>query len=251
MKAILTGMNGTIAPSLARRLREHGHAVVAWDRSRVPPDDPLACRGFLLQVAPDACFHLATGSPDWVETLAGLCSELQIRFLFTSSVSVFSDRQQGPFAVDATPDATDDYGRYKIECERRVRSANAAALIARLGWQIGDAPGSNTPGWNTMVDHLCQRMERDGRIEASVHWLPACAFLGDTAEVLHRLMEDFPAGTYHIDGNPGMSFYEIVRALDRVQGRSWKIVPSTTPVLDMRMVDQRLSVTPITARFGV
>jgi dTDP-4-dehydrorhamnose reductase len=245
MKALITGMNGAVAPVVARRLWQHGHTVVAWDRSSVPTDDEGACRDFVRDIAPDWFFHFATGAPEWAETVARIAAELDVPFLFTSSVSVFSDRRPGPFDVAAEPDATDDYGRYKIECERRVLEANPEATIARLGWQIGDEPGANH-----MVDHLCRAAERDGRVEASRRWVPACSFLDDTAEALHRLMTGHPPGLYHLDGNPGLTFYEIVRGLDELQGRGWTVVAADSPELDNRMVDPRISVAPITARLA-
>jgi dTDP-4-dehydrorhamnose reductase len=246
MKAVITGINGTVAPVLARRLWNHNHTVVGWDRSLVAVDDPAACRDFVAGERPDWFFHVATGSPEWAETTASLAAELRISYMFISSVSVFSDRRPGPFEIHATPDATDDYGRYKIECERRVRAANPRAWIARLGWQIGDEPGSNT-----MVDHLCRAAERDGRVEASVKWIPACSFLDDTAAALHRLAEEQPPGVYHLDGNPGLRFYEIACGLDRLHGHAWEIVPRESPAFDNRLADTRVEVEPITTRLAV
>ena len=66
--------------------------------------------------------------------MAQACAANQIKFLFTSSVSVFSTQQHGPFAPDVQPAATNDYGAYKRECEQRVRRVNAQAIIARLAW---------------------------------------------------------------------------------------------------------------------
>lgn len=244
MKVIVTGMRGTVAPALARRLGERGHEVVAWDRGRVPAGDPAACRAFVADAGADWLFHVATGPPEWAETIARACADHGVGLLFTSSVSVFSDRRQGPYGVDLEPDATDDYGAYKIECERRVRGAHPGAIVARLGWQIGDAPGSNT-----MVDHLSRAMERDGRIEASARWLPSCSFLADTADALCDLAERHAAGTYHLEGNPGLSFLEVALALDRVGRRGWRVVAAEAPVLDNRMQDPRVRVVPITGRF--
>lgn len=243
MKAILTGMNGTVAPVVARRLWESGHTVVAWDRSEVSIEDPRACRAFLEEIAPDRFFHIATGSPVWAETVARLCAEMGVRFLFTSSVSVFSDRRQGPHGVDVEPDATDDYGRYKIECERGVRAANPEAVVARLAWQIGDARGSNN-----MLDHLWRMAEREGRVAASPRFHPSCAFLDDTAETLCALIERAEPDTYHLEGNPGLSFYEIASGLNRLHDAGWEVVESDAPVLDNRMADPRVAVAPITAR---
>ena len=177
--------------------------------------------------------------------MAQVCAAHQIKFLFTSSVSVFSHQQHGPFGVDVQPAATDDYGAYKIECEQRVRQANPQALIARLAWQIGTAPGSNN-----MIDFLHRTMQVSGKIEASTNWYPACAFLEDTADAVYRLIDTYEPGTYHLDGNPGLTFHQIVTGLNRLHGEQWSVVPTTAPVQNNRMLDDRITIKPITARLG-
>jgi dTDP-4-dehydrorhamnose reductase len=241
MKTIVTGMNGTVAPVLAQHLESNGVGVFPWDRSRVSTEDETAMAAFVDEVEPDWFFHVATGSPEWTEAVARLTRERGVRFLFTSSVSVFSDKMQGPFPVDAQPDATDDYGRYKYECEQQVRAANAEAIVARLGWQIGEAPGSNN-----MVDFIAKAVAEHGHVEAGARWLPSCCFLRDTAEALCALMAQHPPGLYQVEGNPGLSFFEIVSRLNHRHGNPWTVVPTDVPEWDNRMVDPRIRTRSIT-----
>lgn len=239
-------MNGTVAPALAARWSADGHRFVPWNRQVVPVDDPSAIRRFIADERPDWFFHVAMGSADWAEAAAQVCAEFGVRFLLTSSASVFSDSQPGPHGVDTVPDARDEYGRYKIECEHRVRAACPEAIIARIGWQIGQAPGSNN-----MIDYLHRTADSDGRIQASTRWYPACSFLEDTAESLCRLTHGYPSGTHHLDGNPGLSLYEIVIQLNRLQGRGWTIVQTADPAKNNLMIDERITIIPITQRFAV
>lgn len=244
MKALITGLNGTVAPALAQHLSAGGHSIIPWDRSAVAIDNPDAISNFIRQTRPGWFFHIATGSPTWAELAARVCAEEGIKFLFSSSVSVFSASQSGPFTVDIPPEPGDDYGRYKLECEQRVRAAHPGALVARLGWQIGTAPGGNQ-----MVDFLDRAFRERGCIEASIYWYPACSFLPDTARSLAELMQTYPPGLYHLDGNPGLNFHEIATNLNRLQNDRWIVNPSTAPVLNNRMVDPRVQVSPITRRF--
>lgn len=243
MKALVTGLNGTVAPVLARVLADEGHTVVGWDRAVIPTDDPEAARAFLGREQPDAVFHLATGSPDWAALVAGLSAESDIAFLFTSSVSVFAASQRGPHTVEATPTPEDDYGRYKLACEQVVRAAHPGAHVVRIGWQIGTRRGGNQ-----MVDHLEQTHAREGRIAASTAWVQACSFLEDTTEALVYILRSLPGGLYHLDGNPGLSFYEIATALNAWLGHRWKVEPTESPALNNRMIDPRVPVRPITER---
>ena len=246
MKAVITGLNGTVAPVLAANLVEAGYTIIPWDRAVVPIDDPAAGRAFLQHEAPDCFFHIATGSPDWAELAARLCVEQGVDFLFTSSVSVFAATQQGPFTIDDEPQPDDDYGRYKLECERRTRAANPAAQIIRLGWQIG-----LTPGGNQMVNYLDRTFRTEGELQASRHWYPACSFLTDTAASLRRIRETIPPGLYHLDGNPGLNFYEIVEGLNRLLGEPWRVAAAAEPRQNSRLLDSQVAVTAITERLSL
>lgn len=244
MKLLVTGLNGTVAPAVAQQLQSRGHEVVGWNRAEVSPENPAEMSDFLHMVQPAAVLHCATGSSGWAEWLAHWCGVNHVKFVFTSTVSVFSWAEPGPFGLDKRPDATDEYGRYKIECEQRIQHSNPQALIARLGWQIGEIAGSNH-----MVDFLSWESEK-GVIEASQQWLPSCAFLADTAEALVELLEIHPAGVYHLEGNPGLSFYEIATRLKNKHQADWEIVSTDRPVQDGRLAGEtRLKVGEITGRF--
>ena len=245
MKMLITGLRGTVAPALAEHLRAAGHEVVGWDRAAVPPEDEAAAHAYIRAVQPGGFFHLATGAPAWAATVAGACAAAGIPFLFTSSVSVYSSAQRGPFDVEAIPQPADDYGRYKLDCEQRVRDANPDARVVRIGWQIGTRPGGNH-----MLDHLEHTAQSQGFIEASVHWYQACSFLTDTAAGLAHVLHALPGGLYHLDGNPGLTFHEIVCGLNRLHGNRWDVRPSETPSLNNRLVDPRVPVRILTDHFG-
>lgn len=243
MRCVVTGMSGTVAPVLAHALTRAGHEVAAWDRSRVPIDRTEAGRNFLRETRAEAVFHVATGPAEWAGQLAALCAAGGIPFLLTGTVSVFSEAQQGPFALDAIPEPDDDYGRYKLDCEHRVRAAHPDARIVRLGWQIGtDAAG------NHMAAHLERQAREHGHIEASREWIPACSFLDDTAAELVAIATTRPPGLYHLDGNPGLTFHEIATALNRLRGSSWTVRASDAPSGDRRLLDPRIRMRSIAER---
>lgn len=80
---------------------------------------------------------------------------------------VFTDDAVGPFTPESVPDAREGYGFEKYTAEQQIRQANPDAVIARLGWQIGAAPGSNN-----MIDFLAKQ----DVVRASEKWFPACSF---------------------------------------------------------------------------
>ena len=245
MKVLISGLNGTIAPVLAQFLEQAEHTIIAWDRSQVPSDDLPASRAFLQDEKPDWFFHLANGSPEWTELLSQQCAQQNTKFLFTSTVSVYSGKQVGPFSIDDVPEPDDDYGRYKLECEQRIRAVNPNALIARLAWQMGHSATGNQ-----MVAHLHRVQAAEGQIEASVNWYPACAFLEDTAVALLDIMQNYKTGLFHLDGNPGLTFNEIVRHLTKIHPQLGPVVDTTEHVQNNRMLDGQIATNPITSWFA-
>jgi dTDP-4-dehydrorhamnose reductase len=252
MKAIVTGANGTVGRALCRLL---GAQVVTRDRERVPVDQFAPMEEFVRTTAPDVVFHLAIASRatgkhneswlvnhDWPSELAWITRTLGVRFVFTSSVMVFTDKARGPFTPESLPDASEGYGNEKRLAERRVFAQNPKAVVARLGWQIGDAAGSNN-----MIDFFERQMREKGEIRASAKWLPACSFLDDTAAALVSLAGAAP-GLYQVDANKRWSFEEIARAVNEHHGSRWQIVPTDDFISDQRMTDPRVSVAPLNKR---
>lgn len=237
MRYLITGMNGTVAPALARHLRSRGGEVIAWDRRTDPTDSEALARGCIERHRPDWVCHVATGAPEWAAWIARACAGTGPRLLWTGSVSVFGQEAVAPLLPTTVPDAADDYGRYKIDCEKRVLAANPDSVVARLGWQVGEAPGSNT-----MTDFLTKRAaEGGGKVEASTAWTPSCAWLPDSAEALAGLMDSGAPGLYHLEGNQaGMTFHEIASAINRRLGAGWTILPTDSPKQDNRMSDPRV-----------
>jgi dTDP-4-dehydrorhamnose reductase len=249
MKTVITGAHGTVGSALAEHLRTQGHKVVAWDRSVIPIDRYQPMEDFVRQERPDVLFHLAIASRstgvakeswlvnyEWTSELAWITRQLGVRFVFTSSVMVFTDNAKGPFTVNSKPDAAEGYGYEKRMAEERVFHQNPNAIIARLGWQIGDTSGSNN-----MIDFFERQTVAHGRIQASRKWYPACSFVRDTAPALLWLASAAP-GLYLIDSNTRWTFHEIASALNEKNGGRWNVVVNDDFVFDQRMIDPRVPI---------
>ncbi|MFI4854771.1 MAG: sugar nucleotide-binding protein [Phycisphaerales bacterium JB065] len=264
MRTLITGSRGTVGSALRAVLESRGDEVIGWDRSVAPPHDVPACAAYLDAVKPEAVVHLAVASSgtgienegrivsvDWSERLASYCAAARIPLVFTSTVMVFSDDATGPFTIESEPDATEGYGGEKAEAERKVLAANPEAVVARLGWQIGEAPGSNH-----MIDFLTNAMKKDGVVKASRKWKPATSFLADTAGALAWLRDEAAAGRFRgvamVDGNrAGVSFYDLVRALSAKHGGAFTVEADDSFVYDQRMLDERVLVGQVGERLGL
>jgi dTDP-4-dehydrorhamnose reductase len=227
-------MSGTVAPRFASAAQAAGHDIVTWRREQVPPDDPRACQHFLDEQGPDAVVHMAFGAESWAGQLAGHARQRQVPFVFTSTTMVFAARPDGPYTIASPRTATDEYGAYKIRCEDAIWAANPDAVVARLGYQI-DPEGRG----NTMVAHTDAQQSAHGSVRASTRWIPACAFLDDTAAALLALATDPQPGLHHLDGNARTAWTHahILRSLASALGRSWEVVETDEPDHDQRLVD--------------
>ena len=245
MKAVITGMNGAVAPIVADYFATREMKVVPFDRSKVDINNEVAIKEFLELERPSLFLHIATGPVEWAEKVAKICYDLKIRFLFTSTVSVFSENGSGPYTIDSEPNAEDDYGKYKRECETKIAAINPDAYIVRLGWQIGHSAGSNN-----MFDFLERTMAENGFIEASEKWFPSCSFLEDTAETLFDIVTNFPSALYLLNSNKKSSFYDIVKGIDNGKNR-WKVIPGSSLERDDRMFDDRVNIVSIEEKLGI
>ncbi len=238
MQLLITGLNGTLAPHLARAAQAAGHTVLGWDRRQVPPENLPACRAWLDLATPDAIAHLGFGAEAWAGLLARWAGEHGAPFVFTSTAMVFDHVPDGPHRVEDARNARDDYGQYKIRCEDAVREANPQACMARIGWQI-DAGDDGAAQGNNMLAALDAEQARDGRIRASTAWVPACSFMPDTAAALLRLIETRAQGTVHLDSNAddALSFLALAQQLKRRFAREhWQIEAHAEYVHDQRLL---------------
>ncbi len=253
LKTLLTGSSGGLGTALTHHLQSQNIQTVPWNRALVPIDDEARIRTFLRETAPDILFHLATASQptgrenegwlvnvEWTTLLARLTAEMGIRFVFTSSIMVFTDDAKGPFTPDSLPDARAGYGYEKFVAEERTL-AYPNTVVARIGWQIGDAPGPNN-----MIGFFHDQSQH-GSIGASTRWYPATSFTTDTAAALLRLAQGIP-GRYLLDSNDKWTFYEIATALNALHGNRWQITPNEAFIYDQRMLDPRAGMPSLKAR---
>ncbi|NNM53163.1 MAG: sugar nucleotide-binding protein [Spirochaetales bacterium] len=246
MRIMVTGSHGTVGKALCSYLEQKGHTVVAWDRNSVSFTDYWAMENYLRSSQIKALYHLAVPSQktglaneswlvnyQWTSELAWLCKVLDVQFIFISTVMVFSSQSQGPFTVNSPADAGDGYGMEKRLAEERVFYQNPSAKVVRLGWQIGESPGSNN-----MLDFFESKMQEEGIVSCSTRWLPACSFISDTVQALENVLSQ-GSGLYLFDTNEKWNFYQIAFALNQIHGKRWKITATDKFVFDQRMQDER------------
>ena len=79
MRAIITGMNGTLAPFVYEVLNNRKIDVVIWDRDKIDISNEESVYSFVRETKPDLFFHIATGPVSWVESIAKVTKELNVK----------------------------------------------------------------------------------------------------------------------------------------------------------------------------
>lgn len=208
MKYLLTGMHGTVAPAIADYLRSRGDEAIAYDRQSHDVNNQAAVSGYLNMINPDAIIHAALGSSDWARMLALYAANNGKKFAYISTVDVFGEHNPGPYTVATEPKPETQYGYYKLDVERAIAFTSPEAFVFRLGWMIGDRPGSNN-----MIDFLDRVNRESGGVDADDTWRPSCAYLKDTAEQMVITLEAKRPDLYLFNGNKDRSFYDIVSSI--------------------------------------
>jgi dTDP-4-dehydrorhamnose reductase len=242
MKVLITGLNGTLAPHLARVADQHGAVVIAWPRASLAAEPSEAAQQWLAAQQPHQIYHLGMASEVYAGLLASYAAQRSIPLVFTSTAMVFDHLPNGPHRISDERTAKDDYGRYKLRCEDAIAAANPRAVIARIGYQMDMA----NPTGNNMIAHLDQQGGNASNIRASEAWFPATSLMSDTAQALwalgqHLQVDPTFAGVHHLDSNATdqLNYVQIVAALKVKLQRHWSIEATQDYVHDQRLINSR------------
>jgi len=248
-KVLITGSNGTIGRVLTEKLSQKGFIVEKWNRLEVPPDNFALMEEYIKKVKPAYLFHLAAITSfdpelrkdswkvnyEWTSELAWICKLQSVKFIFTSTGMVFSEKQQGPYDINTIPEEDYGYGYEKRMAEVQIFHQNPDAVILRLGWQIADKGTNSILTW---LEHTASQVEV---MSTSASWLPSCSFVDDTADIIIEAAQYQP-GIYMINSNTKWTFYEIASALNLTYNKGWKIIPVRANPRDRRMLDERVQI---------
>lgn len=203
---------------LAEAAVERGHEVTLFHRGVSHPSGPVGTHSVLGDRSQnpiplpdgewDLCIDVCGYLPDDVERSAKALADRVGRYLFVSTVSVYSDRKRfGLTEDDAVADCSDEllgqpldkhtYGPFKARCEAIVNEVfGHRSTIVRPGLVSGPRDTTERFGW------WVRRLRRGGDIlapgpsSACVQWIDA----RDLAEFAMELAEKEIGGTYNAVG---------------------------------------------------
>ena len=238
---LLTGAAGQLGRELAAALPAVGD-VVACDRSTLDLADPAAIVARVREMAPrvivnagaytavdraeaerDAAFAVNANAPGVLAEEARRSGALLIHY---STDYVFDGERTTPYDESAPVRPINVYGQSKLEGERAIAAAGAAAITLRTSWVYG------RHGQNFLVtmQKLAAR-QRELRVVADQTGVPnwTRALAEATTRLLapgvERLVER--AGLYHLSAQGATTWYGFARAILE-QNRDVSVTPITT-----------------------
>jgi dTDP-4-dehydrorhamnose reductase len=172
------------------------------------------------------------------ERLAELCQARGFRLVHVSTDYVFAGDGSRPYREDDPPAPRSEYGRSKLEGERRVLGLCPSALVVRTSWVFGR-------GRNFIAAILSQAQERRRqqdrtplRVVDDQRARPTYA--ADLAAGIRALVEAEARGLYHVANRGEATWWEVARAsldeagfgdlgVDRIQTRDLSL-PAPRPL---------------------
>jgi dTDP-4-dehydrorhamnose reductase len=231
MKILLIGKYGQLGWELQRSLAPLGE-LIAVDYPEIDLADADGTRRLVRSASPDlivnpaaytavdkaesepmVCRAINTAAP---AILAEEACSIHAALIHFSTDYVFDGAQETPYLESDQTNPLNIYGQSKLEGERAVSEAGAAALILRTSWVYSTRQGG-------FVNKVLQwsRQQRTMRVVidqvASPTW---CRMLAEaTAQVIAMGLRDIPAfigehqGLYHLAGRGSATRWEWAKAI--------------------------------------
>ena len=146
--------------------------------------------------------------------ISGLCSELDIPCLFTSSDLVF-DGLNAPYTEDDEPSPISFYGEQKAMAEACMKDRYPSTVICRMPLMFGD-PG---PVATSFIQPMLHAMQSGKVVNLFVDEFRTPVSGRDAAKGLMIALDKLP-GMIHLGGTERISRYEFGRLLSETFGLS-------------------------------
>lgn len=173
----------------------------------------------LKAIQPDAVLHLAAASntafcetaPDITRKLnvdasvylAEMCAERHCKLLFTSSSQVY-DGENFPFEEQPTPSPRNEYGRQKLEAEKKLLDINPATTIIRVAVMYGTAG----PSTNNFLGQWKDAWTKGEAVTAFYDEIRSFLSGKSAATGINLLLEKGAEGIFNVGGGTAISRYE-------------------------------------------
>lgn len=248
MKLLITGAKGQVGSELFEEATSRKHEIYAYSSNELDITDDVQVNKLLLEVMPEVIINAAAYTAvdkaeeekelayavnaTGTENLALFAKKHNIPLLHISTDYVFDGKKTGPYIESDATNPTGIYGTTKLDGEKLLQSICNEYIILRVSWVFGKQ-GNNFV--KTMLrlgkdrDELSVVNDQYGA-PTSARSIALC--LLDMAEQQATAKDTFPWGLYHLQSDPGVSWYEFAREIFK-------------QAYELKLLDKKVVVNPI------
>jgi dTDP-4-dehydrorhamnose reductase len=218
---LITGANGTLGRAFVRACEARGLRYIALTRADLDIADPEAVRGAVDRWRPWAIVNAAgyvrvdeaereavacrRANAVGPAVLAAVCRKANIQLVTFSSDLVFDGLSARPYVESDHVCPLNNYGRSKVEAERRVLAFAPSALVIRTSAFFG--PWDNANVISCALDALAS-----GRtFRATSRAIVSPTYVPDLVDRALDLLIDGAAGLWHLANAGAVSWLEFAR----------------------------------------
>ncbi len=242
MKLLISGAKGQVGSELLKEAHARYYDVYGFGSRELDITDLELLMHKLEQVQPDVVINAAAytavdkaeeeterayavntlGS----ENLAKACRQYDIPLLHISTDYVFNGEKDSPYTEDDSPDPTGVYGASKLQGDQKIEQLWPKHIILRVSWVFGEQ-GNNFV--KTMLRLAAQRDELsivNDQFGAPTSARAISCSLLDILAAADFNSSDCPWGTYHLQSEPGVSWFDFAAEIFK-QARELGLINKT------------------------
>lgn len=262
---LVFGQSGQVATEIARQA---GNTVTCIGRDVADLSDPDDCAAVIVARKPTAVINAAAWTAvdnaedheaeaavingDAPGAMARACADLGIPFVHISTDYVFEGTGTDAWSPTDPVSPQNAYGRTKLKGEESVRAAGGIHAILRTSWVVS-AHGGNFV--KTML-RLGAERPRLTIVADQIGGPTPAADIAATCLTIAEQLQAAPdkSGTYHLSGDPDVSWADFAREIFAQAGLSPEVVDIPTadfPTPATRPLNSRLDNSTLTDTFSM
>ena len=229
MKLLITGAKGQVGSELVKDAQARGYEVYGFSSRELDITHFEQLMQKVEQIRPDVIINAAAYTAvDKAEqeseqayavnaqgskNLAKASKQMAIPLLHISTDYVFDGEKDTPYTEVDQPNPTGVYGASKLQGDQAIEAIWPRHIILRVSWVFGEQ-GNNFV--KTMLRLAEQRDELsivNDQFGAPTSARAISQSLLSILEVNNFNQPDFPWGTYHLQSEPGVTWFEFAREI--------------------------------------